>query len=257
MKRNLLLFALAALLSLSLAACGNSSGQTAQTALDGRSPADYSVRLADPVLLDGKQVEPTYSVAEPVCAYTQFSDYQGKTASVVRGKVKTVEYFTRDRSAFTKMDLEITENISGDFIAGDIISVFKWGGYAPLSVTNPDIQERFPEITDEELANTVVDMRIDGDPHPITDQDIVVCLREQDQSNENVSGMYPIVGGYYGQFTNDGSGTFTRHVEYVPEGREAVGFSLAPHEIDRSNMTGTHKAFTFDQLKSELQTAIS
>lgn len=254
MKQKIYAMVMAAALLFSLTACGNAGKDAGQLSSSGRPPQDNSVRLENPVSLEGKKVETVQTLAEPFSTYSEFSKFETETVSVVRGVVTDVEYFARGKNAFTKMDLDISESVLGDFVKGDTISVYKWGGYIPLSVSNPDIQERFPEITDEELENTVVDMRIDGDPHPVAGQDIVVFLAAVNPENQ----MYSIVGGHYGQFTNDGTDQFTRHLEQTGSTDQTTGYALTGQpEIDRSQMTGTNRAFTFEQLKAETLEALS
>lgn len=254
MKQKIYAIIMAAALLVSLASCGNAGGDADQFSSSGRSPQDSSVRLESPVSLEGKKIETVQTLAEPFSTYSEFSKFQTETDSVVRGVVTDIEYFAREKNAFTKMDLDISESILGDFVNGDKISVYKWGGYIPLSVSNPDIQERFPEITDEELENTVVDMRIDGDPHPVVGQDIVVFLTAVNPEN----GMYSIVGGHYGQFTNNGTDQFVRHLELAKDSDGIADYSLTNQpEIDRSQMSGTNRAFTFAQLKAEVLEALS
>lgn len=253
MKQKLYAVAMAAALLFALASCGNTGADAGKLSPSGRLPEDNSVRLENPVQLDGKNIQIVHTLAEPFSTYSEFSKFQTETVSVVRGVITDIAYFARGKNAFTKIDLDISESILGDFVTGDKISVYKWGGYIPLSVTNPDIQDRFPEITDEELENTVVDMRIDGDPHPVAGQDIVVFLAAANPEND----MYPIVGGHYGQFTNNGTDQFTRHLDQTDNADGITGYALTSQpEIDRSQMTGTNRAFTFDQLKAETLEAL-
>lgn len=257
MKRSILCNCIALLFVLTCTAC-STPDETNPSSVE--AAADYTIELKDPVDLQAKKIETSFIQGDAINNFDQFSDFADEAVATVRGNISNVEYFFHVNDPFTKMDLEVTDVISGTFKPGDKISVFKWGGYASLSDINPDIQDRFPDLTQEEIDNTVVDVSIEGDPHPTVGQDILVFLYEPHPDSPDVTGMYGIIGGYKGQFTNDGAGIFTRHIEWTPEGNETngiVSYSLESQpEVDRSGMTGTDRAFTFDELKAEALAAI-
>lgn len=257
MKRRSICLVLAVLILCLPAGCTtNSNTNSSDTQKTAAVPNDYTVTLPEPFVLEGKEIQLSYGSSEPYKIYNAFSDYKPETHAAVRGTIDGVEYFHDGAYPFTKIDLTITVALSGPLNEGDKISAYKWGGYIALKDAVPDIQDRYPEITDEEMTNTIQDVRIDGDPHPIIGQDVVLLLKAPDETQSVYSGMYGIIGNYFGQFTNDGAGTFARHIEQIPDGVSGDNITnymlQSQPEVDRTNMTGTNRAFTYEQLENEL-----
>lgn len=251
MKKSILCFGISVFLLFSCISCADTP-----PASTVNKSSDYTVELDAPLQWEGKTIQESPSMTEPRKVYNTFSDYVDETVAVVRGTIKNVEYFRDGAYPFTKIDLDITESLFGPLGAGDKISAFKFGGYIALRDFAPDIQERYPEITDEEVANTIQDVKVNGDPHPTVGQDVLLFLEGPYDTSTLYAGMYGIVGGYFGQFTNDGNGNFTRHIEGIPHSdkTEVDGYTLSDSPtVDRGKMAGTERVFTFNQLKSEVE----
>lgn len=260
--RKILLVTLAlTLLLCSLAACGNPEAGTSSASQPASASArDRTVTLTDTVETEGRQVQGAYTTADRSKIYETIPDLTGDAAGIVRGDVLNVSYFHIGTVAYTKMDLEVAESLYGDFVPGDTISVYKSGGYIPMADYLPDIQDRFPDITDEEVAGTVVDVSNEGDPHPTTGQDLVVFLYTSENEPEPLTDMYGILGDYTGQFTQGADGKFTRHIAQIPTQSTQNGlvqYSLESEEApDRTALTGADPAFPYDELKAEIQAAL-
>ncbi|HIZ84295.1 MAG TPA: hypothetical protein H9668_07765 [Firmicutes bacterium] len=262
MRKNLLLFmVLLAFVLGCTAACGNPGGGVSSTSQPvSASARDRTVDLADAVETAGKRIQGAYTTADRLKIYETIPDLAGDAAGIVRGDVLEVSYFHIGTVAYTKMDLEVTESLYGDFVPGDTISVYKSGGYIPMADYLPDIQERFPEITDQEVAGTVVDVSNEGDPHPAAGQDLVVFLYTSENEPEPLTDMYGIIGDYAGQFTQGADGQFARHIAQIPAQSTEGGpvqYSLESEEpLDRTGLTGADGVFTYDALKTEIQAAL-
>ncbi|MCI8360203.1 MAG: hypothetical protein HFE86_02570 [Clostridiales bacterium] len=249
----------------SLSACNKTENEAEnvsnQTSGASAMPTDYTKKLSETVDISGKQIQGAYSAADRLKIYETISDLSESADGIIRGEILAVSYFHIDTVAYTKMDIKVKDVLAGSLQAGDQISVYKSGGFIGLHAYLPDIQERVPEITIEEIENTVVDVSNEGDPHPEIGQEAVFFLYASTEDDPPVlSGMYGIVGDYSGQFTRDENDAFSRHIQVTPEPVSTpsglTGYSLPQYaEIDRSGKTGADRIFTFEELKLEIQSA--
>lgn len=78
---------------------------------------------------------------------------------VIRGKVKNIEYTSFDGTAWTKLDIIVTDSLKGNLIKKDIISVYKLGGCIPLAekLKYYDDRRRYEEYyTQDQIENILL-----------------------------------------------------------------------------------------------------
>ncbi|HHW46126.1 MAG TPA: hypothetical protein GXX17_04350 [Clostridiales bacterium] len=228
--------------ALALAACSGGTNQ-ADTELLGPETAqgeDKTVKIENKVEIDGKIIQTAKSSMDSAVTYNDIATLFDKSEAVIRGVVENVEYFYVENFTIglTKMDIKVLEVLDGNLNVGDKISAYKIGGYIPLKVAHPNIREKFPEMTDEEYNNTIIDCNLDGDPHPVVGQESVMFLRPGAESVPE--GMYQITGNYKGEFILSG-GTYKRHID------------LEGKNINRKKLSDADKVFTYNEIKKEIQ----
>ncbi|MCI8360216.1 MAG: hypothetical protein HFE86_02635 [Clostridiales bacterium] len=237
-----------------------STGTPESSHADAAVGSDYRVSPPNPVVLSGQKTESYYCTMDTSKVYHTIPQLTEDATGIVQATIENVSYFFVDKTPYTLMDVQITDVLSGSLQSGDRISIFKEGGYILLENYMPDIQERFPEITDEEMRSTLADVRVEGDPHPVNGQNAVFFLRQPNPAFPEMDGMYGIVDGYGGQFTENASGSFLRHIEHLPESNQAgdtAAYSLENVlEYDRSQAVGADRSFTAAELKAEILEAV-
>lgn len=260
MRRSIYAFVLAGLL-LVLAGCGTTPSESGQQGTESISSIesavageDLSVHLEETLDLTGKEVQLTYSMSNRMEPCETLAALGEESTEVVQGKIVAVDYFHVETMPYTKVDIMIQESLKGELQAGDTISAYKLGGYIQLKDSDPDIQVRYPNITDDEMENTVFDYRIDGDPHPSVGQEGVFFLKPK--VGDMPEGLYLITDGYDGQFIKRPDGNYARHFDgnaSFSEEEGLVGYSLedpyAAYETDRADQQGMNAVLTYEQIK--------
>lgn len=233
---------LALILLFTLTACTQASNQEANADLgpDTACGEDKTVQLENKVEIEGKIIQPAKTSLDTVVLYNDIATLYDRSEAIIRGIIENVEYFYVDNFAIglTKVDVKVLEVLEGDFNVGDKISAYKIGGYIPLKVAHPDIRKKFPEITDEEYNNTIIDCNLHGDPHPVVGEENIMFLRPGAESVPD--GIYQITGNYKGQFVLS-DGTYKRHIETENK------------NINRAKLSGANRAFSYNDLKREIE----
>lgn len=192
------------------------------------------------------------AVNYPECSHG-FSTYNDH---VLNGGVG--EYGNARRYYWINPEISSTyKGLKGELKEGDKISAYKLGGYIQLKHSDPDIQQRYPEVTDGEMENKVFDRRIDGDPHPTVGQEGVFFLKPK--VGDMPEGLYLITDGYDGQFMKRTDGNYARHYEgnaSFEQNQGLVGYSLddpgSAYETDRSQQTGLNGVLSYESIKAAL-----
>lgn len=265
MRCRILALVMVCLLTFSLAGCGSdlsTSGQ-ADTSLDSQTDhtadlgRDMTVHLDETLDLTGKQIELSYSMSNRLAPCETLEELGAESTAVIQAKIVGVDYFRMTTMPYTKIDLQIITSLKGELKEGDKISAYKLGGYIQLKHSDPDIQQRYPEVTDEEMENKVFDRRIDGDPHPTVGQEGVFFLKPK--VGDMPEGLYLITDGYDGQFMKRTDGNYARHYEgnaSFEQNQGLVGYSLddpgSAYETDRSQQTGLNGVLSYESIKAAL-----
>ncbi|MCI8359985.1 MAG: hypothetical protein HFE86_01440 [Clostridiales bacterium] len=265
MRNRFCICILAGLLTLTLVGCA--TGTSADLSSDAGSvkadadtaPAgkNMSVRLDETLDLTGKKIKPSYTVSDGMAPCETLAELGEKSTDVVQGKIVGVEYFHMTTMPYTKIDIQVQETLKGELQTGDTVSAYKLGGYIQLKHSDPDIQERYPEITEAEMENTVFDYRIDGDPHPAVGQEGVFFLRPK--LGDMPEGLYLITDGYDGQFIKRADGNYARHYDgnaSFEQEQGLSGYSLddpaSAYETDRSQAKGLNGVLSYESIKADL-----
>ena len=265
MRNRFCICILAGLLTLTFAGCG--TGTPTETSTDAgsiaadvsavSSRANMSVHLDETLDLAGKEIKLSYSASSRLEICETLAELGEKSTDVVQGKIVGVEYFHMTTMPYTKIDIQVQEILKGELQSGDTVSAYKLGGYIQLKHSDPDIRERYPEITDEEMENTVFDDRIDGDPHPAVGQEGVFFLRPK--LGDMPEGLYLITDGYDGQFIKRADGNYARHYDGNASFEQEQGLSgytldnpASAYETDRSQAKGLNGVLSYESIKADL-----
>lgn len=242
----LLVFTLAVLFTSCSQKKGEIQSQVSSVVSATKSAArDKTVAVPNTLQMDMGTIPPdkiqkTSFSTEKIKAYKTINELMGDTEEVIRGKILKVEYFTVGKVAYTKADISVSEVLKGSLTAGDTITVCKTGGYALLKSIDPDIQQKFPKMTDAELNQTVVDVSFEGDPHPQAGQEGVFFLNTKFESLPK--GAYMTVGDYLGEFQFAENNVLKRHTA-------DAGNSEGIAANNKAQTNSADQAFTYAGLK--------
>lgn len=240
MTKRILIAAFVLVFIFALIGCSDGADlQVSTESEDVSQGEDKTVQLENTVDIEGKNIQHTKTSMDVWIAYDDIATLYEHSEEIIRGVVENVEYFYIDnfKIGLTKMDVKVLEVFEGSFNKGDKISTYKIGGYIPLKVALPDIRDRFPEMTDEEYHNTVIDYSLEGDPHPVVGDESIMFLSPGPESIPE--GIYHITGNYKGQFVLS-NGTFKRHVEIIDD------------NVNRAALLGANKVFSYKELVKEI-----
>ncbi len=138
------------------------------------------------------------------------------SSEVVRGITRTVSFATIEGMAWTKIDLEITESLSGVLTEGDLISIYMLGGYIPLSehIKYFNDEFRFSDLTKEQINNTMIHSIIENEELPLLNEENVYFLMKTPEYSSLPDGAYERVCGKYSEFSISENGeTLSREKE--------------------------------------------
>lgn len=255
MKKLTSLFA-CFLLAIGLASCASVPPEPEADLTDpsqsSSSGSDMSVQLEQcltPADIDGKEIQSVYAQSNRFKPYDTIAQLCSDAEQIIRGVIRDVSYYYEynSPSSHTMMNVTVEEVLYGDLQIGDTVSACKGGGFMPLKDAYPDIQARNPDLTDQELENTVLETISDGDPHPSAGQEVLLFLCKDASAPYNA---WAVISGYEGQFTKEDDGLYRRHYEerdYSQPSAKTRTFA----DPDTAN-----QPFTLNQLRDQIQSHI-
>jgi hypothetical protein len=176
--------------------------------------------------IDPAQVQPAVYVYTESC-YSKLTqttkELDEDSQWIVRGNVAAVEFTHLESLPFIKMDFQVEESIKGDLGAGDLISVFRTGGFVSIAdvVADRDDGFRYAAIPEDQWATTYHEEVPTGTGYPEVGESFVLFLTTE----ELFPGAYYPAGDDQGIFKADDQGSYTR-VNPIGTYLEADGFPV-------------------------------
>lgn len=103
-----------------------------------------------------------YAISSDVSAISEASSV------IVRGVVQEVTFTSYSGNAFTAVSFAVDECYKGNLQQGDLITILHRGGYIPLQdhIAQYNDAFRFEELSNEEIANTILHEVYEGESDP-------------------------------------------------------------------------------------------
>lgn len=226
-KSTVALFLVAAAAVVAFGATGCSSGGPAAMANSGSPVTETTtaVDVQEPVVISADM-----SASLKYIYYTTDELIESdRVETIVKGRVLSTKdvFLPTDHLALRALRVQIEESYKGQPAAQ--ITVYEDGGVITLKDALADVEGHFDPSTlsNEEIANTVVDYRFEGASHSEVGDQVILFLRANPNPSQRDS--YQIVMSVYGRFTLDETtGEYVRpdmsHGAAGPEtGEAAVG----------------------------------
>lgn len=104
-----------------------------------------------------------------------FENVVAHSAAIVRAEVNHVDYTSINAQAWTVVHADIREVLSGDLCTGTI-DIYAYGGYISMKEIADGERERYADMTDEELENTIVHQGADWQVSPLVGEQYIFFL---------------------------------------------------------------------------------
>jgi len=127
---------------------------------------------------------------------TDLKDMVKVSGVIIEGTVKNVTYVPHDDMAFTKLDVLVVDSIKGDLKAGDLISVYVYGGYIPFKVFYEYNKAHFEEtdLSEEDMEKMVMKKTFDNEElHKEGKRSLFMLIPVTDDPGEEIAP----VGSYW------------------------------------------------------------
>lgn len=249
MKKKYFIYATAYLLTCALfTGCGSAAGEMPETAADAgtastastaaEAPAEDSAgtetlrdcTVTPPVAyeVNGEMIRTEESEPELLVAPT-YENLVRDSSAVVVGTIQNVTYTSVEGTPWTQVDVAVEDSQYGALQSGDVISVYELGGYMPLEefIAENDLQERFSDLSQEEIADTILFQNGGSQTTPEVGQTFLYFLTE-------AGGSLP-EGAYERTCGTDNSQFVLEDGQYTCSGEwngETVTFSAETMEND-------------------------
>ena len=143
--------------------------------------------------------------------------YIQESSDIVAGEVIEVGYVEVDRIPWTKIDVQVAENIKGDIGVGEIITIYELGGY----VTGNSFKEMYGQRENIKIEKEdLVEMKyFQTDMHSAGEEGIY-CIKSRDEKSVFSKYTYELVCSSYSEFrySNDENAYCMRNsdgMEYI------------------------------------------
>lgn len=210
-------YTIASLSALLLAGCSTTTTAIPGISPDGFMPSEYA-----------KTVN-IQSAAEK--AYdNDFETLEEVSTLVVEGTISELKYVNHSSFAYTLATVDVTQTLRGN--TPDKLTVLFRGGYIPLRVFAEAESERgldYTQYSDEELDNTIVHDKWDGEEEPAVGDTAIFFLKKGTAFPE-FGDYYSIVSGTDGEFVSTDNG---KTFEY-PNAEEDVAGSYSVQELSEA-----------------------
>ena len=127
---------------------------------------------------------------------------------IVEAKIRTFQYVVIDGDAWTKIELDIQNSLSGALKKGDSITLYQSGGYVPLTDHIAYYKDafRYKEWSKKKINDTILQETINGEGEPVVGTEAIYYLTKF-KKDGILNGNYGRVCGKYAQLNkiNDNS----------------------------------------------------
>ena len=179
--------------------------------------------------------------------YHNIAEVYEKSTYILYGTAQNIGYWDETGTGQTLYDFVIEKSYKGTLQPGDKITILSPGGYYRLSkFIELNGKERFPDLTEEEIENTVYKKTYMGAPLVENGEKYVVFLDYSEGIPPFPDGVYDEVGAFQGRFYYKDAETLMR---YTPENE--------PNFYQDSETRSTAKQeFTLPELEAEIAACV-
>lgn len=172
-------FALSAALCFGLSGCGKQADSNSDASSVASAGRDYSV--TPEIAYDVPSEDSVFELTNMELDYafdTSFATVSEHASLMVEGEIQKITYTSLEKGAWTQLDVCVTSCEYGDFVPGDVISVYTLGGYIPMRehFSDFEIKSFYPNMTDSEIDNAMLLSQPDGAPLPTVGESYLFLL---------------------------------------------------------------------------------
>lgn len=193
--------------------------------------------------LNGFTVAGELTGAADSVVYHNVAEVYEQAPYIVYGTAENIGYWDESGAAHTLYDFVVEKSYKGSIRPGDKITILSPGGYYRLSkFIELNGKERFPDLTEEEIQNTVYKKTYMGAPFVESGEKYVLFLAYNEGIPPFPDGVYDEVGAFQGRFYYKDEDTLTR---YTPENEPWFYYDDKTGNIPKQE-------FTLPELEAEI-----
>lgn len=175
---------LSILVIISLTACRSADNQTSAT---DNTPQSQETPIPDSEIILFEQETPSIYQDKTVINDNSRLDLAYRpvleeviphATAIVQATVDNIEYTSIGANAWTVIDAAVQDVLSGDLPDRSNITIYAYGGYISMKdvATAEHNRERYTDMTDEELENTIIRQAADMQESPLVGQQYIFFL---------------------------------------------------------------------------------
>ena len=193
--------------------------------------------------LNGFTVAGELNGAADSVVYHNVAEVYEQAPYIVYGTAENIGYWDESGAAHTLYDFVVEKSYKGSIQPGDKITILSPGGYYRLSkFIELNGKERFPDLTEEEIQNTVYKKTYMGAPFVESGEKYVLFLAYSEGIPPFPDGVYDEVGAFQGRFYYQDEDTLIR---FTPENEPWFYW-------DEETNAPASQEFTLPELEAEI-----
>lgn len=123
-----------------------------------------------------------------------------QATEIAAGTIKKITYDIMKGEAWTKVDIQVTNVFKGSLITGDIISIYRLGGYISLKEYKKYHKDVVRFMTDtKEIEHILLKQVYEGEEFPKQGEKSVFYLKRTPSHSSLPKGAYERIAGKYGE----------------------------------------------------------
>ena len=193
--------------------------------------------------LDGFTVAGELTGAADTVVYHNVAEIYNQSPYIVYGTAENIGYWDESGAAHTLYDFVVEKSYKGSIQPGDKITILSPGGYYRLSkFIELNGKERFPDLTEEEIQNTVYKKTYMGAPFVESGEKYLLFLDYSEGIPPFPDGVYDEAGAFQGRFYYKDAETLMR---YTPENEPDFYYDDRARSVPKQE-------FTLPELEAEI-----
>lgn len=147
--------------------------------------------------IQGKDILKVTTTCLDTAIGTSLDSLAKNSTEIISGLTKNVTFVSIQGQAWTKVDIEITETLSGNLNKGDLISIYWLGGYIPLSehIKYYKDEHRFSSLDKNQIENTMIQSIVENETFPAIGDNNLYFLVETPSNSPLPKGAYERIAG--------------------------------------------------------------